>query len=100
MLSCLRNVPVSRESTMIPARMLIGCVIALAAVSLTGCPQKPATLTQVTGKVFYKGVLLNDGVIVFSPDTSRVGSAQFVTRAPVSGSRTCPPCVWPARIRS
>jgi len=51
--------------------MLIGCLFALASCALLGCSQKPATLTQVTGKVFYKGKLLNDGVVVFSPDTSR-----------------------------
>lgn len=56
---------------MVPARMLIGCVLAFSALALTGCPQKPATLTQVSGKVFYKGKLLGDGLIVFSPDTSR-----------------------------
>ena len=56
---------------MFPARMLIGCVFALAGLSLVSCQQKPATLNSVTGKVFYKGALLHDGVIVFSPDTSR-----------------------------
>jgi len=56
---------------MIPARMLIGCVFALAAFGLIGCQQKPATLNQVSGKVLYKGTLLRDGVIVFSPDTGR-----------------------------
>lgn len=56
---------------MVAARMLIGCLFALTAVALTGCPQKAATLTPVTGKVYYRGVLLQDGLIVFSPDTSR-----------------------------
>src|SRR5438105_4425235 len=28
------------------------------------------------------------------------GSIRNVYGAPSSGSRTCPPCVWPARIRS
>ena len=54
---------------MFPARTLIGCVLAL--VVLVGCTQKPATLNSVSGKVLYKGALLHDGVIVFSPDTSR-----------------------------
>ena len=62
---------------MIPARMLIGCLFALTAVALTGRPQQPATLTAVTGKVFYRGVLLQDGVIVFSPDTSRGESGKI-----------------------
>ena len=30
------------------------------------------------------------------PLTSRRGIEQFVTMAPMSGSRTCPPCVCPA----
>lgn len=62
---------------MIAARTLIGCLFALTAVALTGCPQKPATLTAVTGKIFYKGILLQDGVIVFSPDTSRGESGKI-----------------------
>src|SRR5262245_40414064 len=56
---------------MFSARMLIGCAFALAAIALAGCTQKPATLNPVTGKVLYKGALLRDGVIVFSPDTTR-----------------------------
>ena len=51
--------------------MLIGSLFALAALWLIGCGQKPATLNQVSGKVLYRGNLLQGGVIVFSPDTNR-----------------------------
>ncbi len=51
--------------------MLIGCAFALAALALSGCQQKPATLNAVTGKIVYRGTVLHQGVIVFSPDTSR-----------------------------
>ena len=34
-----------------------------------------------------------------SPVASLVGSWLFVTSAPTNGMRTCPPCVWPVRIR-
>ncbi len=54
---------------MIAARMLIVCLFALG--GLAGCTQKPATLNHVTGKVFYKGSLLRNGVVVFVPDTTR-----------------------------
>ena len=33
--------------------------------------QKPATLNHVSGKVFYKGMLLRNGIIVFTPDATR-----------------------------
>jgi hypothetical protein len=56
---------------MTPARMLIACFVAFVALSFAGCSKKPAALTGVTGRVFYKGATLRDGVIVFSPDTSR-----------------------------
>lgn len=55
---------------MYAARML-GCLIALAGLLLAGCPQKSTALTHVSGKVYYKGSILQSGVIVFSPDTSR-----------------------------
>ena len=51
--------------------MLIACSFALVALSFTGCGKKPATLNAVTGRVYYKGATMHDGVIVFSPDTSR-----------------------------
>jgi len=59
---------------MVPARMLM---VALLVLALVGCTQKPATLNAVTGKVNYKGVALPDGVIIFSPDTSRGESGKI-----------------------
>lgn len=55
---------------MVPARMLIACLLAVGPL-VAGCSQKPATLNHVTGKVYYKGSLLRNGLIVFVPDTSR-----------------------------
>lgn len=46
-------------------------IFTLACLALVGCTSKPATLNAVAGKVLYKGTQLRDGVIVFSPDTSR-----------------------------
>jgi hypothetical protein len=59
---------------MAPARMLI---VALFALALIGCTQKPATLNSVSGKVNFKGAPLPDGVIIFSPDTSRGESGKI-----------------------
>lgn len=59
---------------MFPARMLIAAVLALV---LAGCTQKPATLVSVSGKVVYKGAALPDGIIIFSPDTSRGESGKI-----------------------
>jgi hypothetical protein len=53
------------------ARMLAYCCLAATALILTGCTQRNATLTHVSGKVSFKGVLLQSGIIVFSPDSSR-----------------------------
>jgi hypothetical protein len=58
-----------RDHAMVPARMLILCVAALA--GLAGCMQKPAALNHVSGKVYYKGALLRTGVVVFTPDALR-----------------------------
>ena len=55
---------------MFAARML-GCLLALAGLLLVGCGQKSTALTHVSGKVHFRGIQLQSGVIVFSPDTSR-----------------------------
>ena len=55
---------------MFAARML-GCLGVLAGLLLAGCQQKSTALNHVSGKVYYQGRLLQSGVIVFSPDTSR-----------------------------
>ncbi|TMK31501.1 MAG: hypothetical protein E6G61_03125, partial [Actinobacteria bacterium] len=34
-----------------------------------------------------------------NPDAIRLGTSELVTRAPTSGNRTCPPCVWPNTMR-
>jgi hypothetical protein len=38
---------------------------------LAGCQGQPPDLTQVRGKVWYKGAVLKGGTIVFTPDASR-----------------------------
>ena len=38
---------------------------------LAGCQQDPGALTPVTGRVTFKGVPLNGGLIVFAPDASK-----------------------------
>ena len=58
---------------MIPARMLICCLLAV----LAGCSKQPTTLNHVAGKVFYKGAPLHTGLIVFSPDTNRGESGKI-----------------------
>jgi len=69
--------------------MLIVCSLILVAASLAGCSKKSTTLNHVTGKVFFKGVPLQSGLIVFSPDTNRgeSGSIGFSKIAP-DGSYT------------
>jgi hypothetical protein len=62
---------------MIPARMLILCSLALGGLLLAGCSNKPTALNHVAGKVLYKGVPLQAGLIVFSPDTSRGESGKI-----------------------
>jgi hypothetical protein len=56
--------------------MLMVCLLALGPL-LAGCTQKPATLNHVTGKVYYKGAILRNGVIVFTPDTARGESGKI-----------------------
>ena len=62
---------------MIAARMRIFCFVMLGATLLTGCPQRPTTLTHVSGKVLYRGAYLQGGVIVFTPDTSKGESGKI-----------------------
>ena len=53
------------------ARTWTSGVVALALLALaTGC-QRQTTLHPVNGKVTYKGVVVNNGVVAFTPDTSR-----------------------------
>ena len=54
--------------------MLIFCSLA---VGLVGCSNKPTALNNVTGKVLFKGVPLQTGLIVFSPDTTRGESGKI-----------------------
>ena len=51
----------------------LGCclVIWTALVVLAGCQRGQAALIPVSGRVFYKQVLLQGGTIVFTPDPSR-----------------------------
>ena len=46
-------------------------MLAVLALALAGCSNKPTTLNPVSGKVLYKGAPLHTGLIVFTPDTSR-----------------------------
>jgi hypothetical protein len=62
---------------MIPARMLIFCSLALCGLMLAGCSNKPTALNHVAGKVYYKGVPLPEGLIVFTPDTTRGESGKI-----------------------
>jgi hypothetical protein len=53
------------------ARMLRSCLFALTVCVLgAGCPRS-APLQSVGGKVSYRGVVLNNGVVVFTPDAGR-----------------------------
>ena len=56
-----------------PARKLGRFVLpALLAVGLlAGCRQRSTSLNPVTGRVSYKGMQLQSGIIVFAPDTTR-----------------------------
>jgi hypothetical protein len=45
-------------------------------VLLCGC-QRPATLNPVTGKVSYRGATLQNGLVVFTPDSSRGESGRI-----------------------
>ena len=38
--------------------------------------------------------------ILVSPRARRGGTLEFETSAPITGSRTCPPWVWPDTMRS
>lgn len=63
---------------MVPARKLIAATTLLMGVFLiAGCGMKPASMTSVAGKVMFKGVPLQSGLIVFSPDTSRGESGKL-----------------------
>jgi hypothetical protein len=53
------------------ARKLGLCFMALTLPSVLGCQRGPATLLPVTGKVAYRGVPLQGGTIVFTPDSAR-----------------------------
>jgi hypothetical protein len=59
------------------ARMLGGCLLTLALVALAAGCQRPAALNPVSGKVSYRGMVLQSGVIVFTPDTSRGESGRI-----------------------
>lgn len=50
--------------------MLVLCQMALASLLLGGCQRGPAPLTPVSGKVTFRGVALQTGTIVFTPDPS------------------------------
>ena len=45
--------------------------LVLGLILLAGCQGQPPALTQVRGKVWYKGVPLKGGLIVFTPDSGR-----------------------------
>jgi hypothetical protein len=53
------------------ARTLGFCPLALALLVLGAGCQRPVTLHQVSGKVTYKGIALNNGIVVFTPDSGR-----------------------------
>jgi hypothetical protein len=62
-------------------------IVVAALFALVGCSQKPATLNAVSGKVNYRGVALPDGVIIFSPDTSR-GESGNIAYGKIKGDGT------------
>jgi hypothetical protein len=62
---------------MAPARKLMLCSITLCGLLLAGCQAKSTTLNHVTGKVLFRGTPLHNGVIVFSPDTTRGESGKI-----------------------
>lgn len=45
--------------------------LALGVLLLAGCQPPPATPVPVSGKVYYRGMPLPGGLIVFTPDTTR-----------------------------
>ena len=56
-------------------RPLAGAVaVVLLALLAAGCGKGDAKLAQVEGKVYYRGVPLQGGYIVFTPDAERGGS--------------------------
>jgi hypothetical protein len=55
-------------------RALVGLLLLLA---VAGCGQDDATPAPVHGRVFYQGVPLARGSIVFTPDAERGGSGQL-----------------------
>lgn len=52
---------------------LARCVAALALLYAAGCGQDGPKLTPVRGTVYYKGVPLKGGMVVFAPDPERGG---------------------------
>lgn len=62
---------------MIVARMLAVTFLALGGLLLVGCQRNSTALNHVTGKVRYQGALLQGGIIVFSPDTTRGESGKI-----------------------
>jgi hypothetical protein len=62
---------------MIPARMLTFGLFALGGILLCGCQQRPTALNHVSGKVLYHGTTLAEGLIVFTPDTTKGESGKI-----------------------
>ena len=54
--------------------------ILLGLLLLIGCSGQPPALTQVRGKVWYKGVPLKGGTIVFTPDAGAATAATLPSR--------------------
>jgi hypothetical protein len=52
---------------------------ALLVLLVTGCEQGPVTFVPVHGKVFYRGVSLHTGTVVFTPDTLRGNNGPLAT---------------------
>ena len=50
---------------------LLGLSLVILTTFPWGCQRTPAPLTPVSGKVAYKGLTLQSGTIVFTPDASR-----------------------------
>jgi hypothetical protein len=53
------------------ARTRTSCLLAAALLALLAGCQRQAALQPVNGKVTFKGAVVNNGVVVFTPDTSR-----------------------------
>jgi hypothetical protein len=62
---------VLEATVMNAARMLGVWPLALALLVFGAGCRRPATLHPVNGKVSYKGAVLTNGVVVFTPDASR-----------------------------